>query len=134
MDEQKDLEKLMDKIFDVDQLEAPSADFTTNVLEKIETQKKVRLAYAPLLPGWVFVIIAVLVVLFVLYVFNSTESVSPQTNYFESMDFSTTWLSERMSQFSFSKSLGYSILVVGVLICLQARLLNRFLYRTSSLT
>ena len=134
MDEQKDLEKLMDKIFDVDQLEAPSVDFTTNVLEKIEAQKKARLAYAPLLPGWVFVIIAVLVVLFVLYVFNSTESVSPQTNYFESMDFSTTWLSERMSQFSFSKSLGYSILVVGVLICLQARLLNRFLYRTNSLT
>ena len=134
MDEQKDLEKLMDKIFDVDQLEAPSVDFTTNVLEKIEAQKKARLAYAPLLPGWVFVIIAVLVVLFVLYVFNSTESVSPQTNYFESMDFSTTWLSERMSQFSFSKSLGYSILAVGVLICLQARLLNRFLYRTSSLT
>ena len=134
MDEQKDLEKLMNKIFDVDQLEAPSADFTTNVLEKIETQKKVRLAYAPLLPGWVFVIIAVLVVLFVLYVFNSTESVSPQTNYFESMDFSTTWLSERMSQFRFSKSLGYSVLVVGILICLQARLLNRFLYRTNSLT
>lgn len=134
MDEQKDLEKLMDKIFDVDQLEAPSVDFTTNVLEKIEAQKKARLAYAPLLPGWVFVIIAVLVVLFVLYVFNSTESVSPQTNYFESMDFSTTWLSERMSQFSFSKSLGYSILAVGVLICLQARLLNRFLYRTNSLT
>ena len=134
MDEQKDLEKLMDKIFDVDQLEAPSADFTTNVLEKIETQKKVRLAYAPLLPGWVFIVIAVLVVLFVLYVFSATEPVALQTNYFESVDFSTTWLSERMSQFSFSKSLGYSILVVGVLICLQARLLNRFLYRTSSLT
>ncbi|UOY07368.1 hypothetical protein L0P88_02150 [Muricauda sp. SCSIO 64092] len=134
MDEQKDLEKLMDKIFDVDQLDAPSADFTTNVLEKIEAQKKVRLTYAPLLPGWVFVIIAVLVVLFVLYVFSSTESVTLQTNYFESMDFSTNWLSERMSQFSFSKSLGYSILVVGVLICLQARLLNRFLYRTNSLT
>lgn len=134
MDEQKDLEKLMDKIFDVDQLEAPSADFTTNVLEKIETQKKVRLAYAPLLPGWVFIVIAVLVVLFVLYVFSSTEPVALQTNYFESMDFSTTWLSERMSQFRFSKSLGYSVLVVGVLICLQARLLNRFLYRTNSLT
>ncbi len=134
MDEQKDLEKLMDKIFDADQLDAPSADFTTNVLEKIEAQKKVRLAYAPLLPGWVFVIIAVLVVLFVLYVFSSTESVALQTNYFESMDFSTNWLSERMSQFSFSKSLGYSILVVGALICLQARLLNRFLYRANSLT
>ena len=134
MDEQKDLEKLMDKIFDVDQLEAPSADFTTNVLEKIEAQKKVRLAYAPLIPGWVFVIIAVLVVLFVLYVFSSTEPVALQTNYFESMDFSTTWLSERMSQFRFSRSLGYSILVVGALICLQARLLNRFLYRTNSLT
>ena len=134
MDEQKDLEKLMDKIFDVDQLDAPSADFTTNVLEKIETQKKVRLAYAPLLPGWVFIVIAVLVVLFVLYVFSATEPVALQTNYFESVDFSTTWLSERMSQFRFSKSLGYSILVVGVLICLQARLLNRFLYRTSSLT
>ncbi|BFP39666.1 hypothetical protein FGF1_05110 [Flavobacteriaceae bacterium GF1] len=134
MDEQKDLEKLMDKIFDVDQLEAPSADFTTNVLEKIETQKKVRLAYAPLLPGWVFIVIAVLVVLFVLYVFSATEPVALQTNYFESVDFSTTWLSERMSQFRFSKSLGYSVLVVGVLICLQARLLNRFLYRTNSLT
>lgn len=134
MDEQKDLEKLMDKIFDVDQLEAPSADFTTNVLEKIETQNKVGLAYAPLLPGWVFMVIAVLVVLFVLYVFSSTEPVALQTNYFESMDFSTTWLSERMSQFRFSKSLGYSVLVVGVLICLQARLLNRFLYRTNSLT
>ena len=134
MDEQKDLEKLMDKIFDVDQLEAPSADFTTNVLEKIEAQKKVRLAYAPLLPGWVFIVIAVLVVLFVLYVFSSTEPVALQTNYFESVDFSTTWLSERMSQFRFSNSLGYSVLVVGVLICLQARLLNRFLYRTNSLT
>lgn len=134
MDEQKDLEKLMDKIFDVDQLDAPSADFTVRVLEKIEAQKKVRLAYAPLLPGWVFIIIAVLVALFVLYVFSSTEPVALQTNYFESMDFSTTWLSERMSQFRFSKSLGYSILVVGVLICLQARLLNRFLYRTNSLT
>ena len=135
MDEQKDLEKLMDKIFDGDLLDAPSTNFTTSVLEKIEAEKKEQLAYTPLLPKWVFVVIGVFVALFVIFVFRITDPVSigPQINYLESFKSISSWFATSASVFDFSGTLGYSIVAIGLVICLQASLLNKFVNRTNSL-
>lgn len=133
MDEKKELEKLMDKFFEHDQLDTPSSNFTASVIEKIEADRKSKLSYSPLLPKWVFVSIAVCFALFVAYVLSISDSLGPQLDYFESLDFSTSWISENVSQFSFSKTLGYSILAVGLLLCLQAGLLNKTMNRTNSL-
>jgi hypothetical protein len=133
MDEQKDLEKLIDKIFDADRLDAPSVNFTESILEKIEAEKKSKVTYTPLLPKWVFVAVGVLVSVFVAYVISITDAIdAPQVNYFESLNFSTTWLSENISQFSFTNSFGYSILAAGLLVCLQAGLLNKVLNKPNS--
>jgi len=133
MDEQKDLEKLIEKVFEVDRLDIPSADFTSTVLEKIEAEKKSKLAYKPLLSKKAFVALGVLVVAFVAYVFSITDTANPQFNYFQSFDFSGSWLSEHISGFSFTASFGYMILTVGLLFCLQAGLLNKKMSGTNSM-
>ena len=133
MDEQKDLEKLIDKLFDADPLDSPSLNFTSKVIEKIEAQKKARLEYTPLLPKWVFVILAFSMVVFSVYVLNTLNSGNSGINYFESLNFSSSWVADGFSRFNFSSTLGYSILAVGLLICVQASLLNKFLNRTNTL-
>ena len=133
MDEQKDLEKLIDKVFEVDRLDVPSANFTATVLKKIDAEKKSKLAYKPLVSQKAFVALGVLVVAFVAYVFSITDTANSQANYFESFDYSGFWLSEHISEFSFTASFGYTILTVGILFCLQAGLLNKKLYETNSM-
>ena len=133
MDKEKDLEKLMDKIFDVDQLEAPSSDFTSAVLQKVETHTKERFSYTPLLPKWVFIAILLLVVVFVAYVMGNTDSGTTGFRYLESFNFSLSWLSDGYSKLNFSRILGYTILPLGVLICIQASLLSKFMNRSNSL-
>lgn len=133
MDEQKDLEKLVDKLFDADRLDSPSLNFTSTVIEKIEAEKKARLEYTPLLPKWVFVILAFLVVVFSVYVLNTMSSGNSGINYFESLNFSSSWITEGFSTFNFSSTLGYSVLAVGLLICVQASFLNKFFNRTNTL-
>lgn len=133
MDKEKDLEKLMDKIFDADQLDAPSWDFTSAVLREVDAYTKQRFSYTPLLPKWVLFTILLLASVFVVYVINTSDSGITGTNYFDSLNFSMSWLTDRYSRLNLSKILGYSILPLGVLICVQARLLSRFTNRTNSL-
>lgn len=133
MDKEKDLERLMDKIFDVDQLEAPSSDFTSAVLEKVEAHTKERLSYTPLLPKWVFVLLLLLVIAFTVYVLGNTHSGNMGLRYLDSLNFSLSWLSDGYSKLNFSRILGYTILPLGVLICIQASLLSKFMNRSNSL-
>lgn len=133
MDEQKELEKLMDKIFDADQLDVPSSNFTTRVIQAIEAPQTERLTYRPLLPKWVFYVMSILVTVFIYVVFEFTDASIPQVNYFNSMDISASWLTESISSLNFSNSFAYGILALGLLICLQARLLNGLLDRTDPL-
>ena len=123
----------MDKIFDADQLETPSMNFTANVLETLEHKRESQLVYTPLLPKWVFGVLGVLLVVFVFYVFNVTDGSSSGINYFESLNFSTSGLTQSLLKLNFSKILGYSVLAMGLLVCLQASLLNKFLNRTNSM-
>ena len=133
MDEQKDLEQLMHTIFEADKLDSPSLNFTSEVIQKVEAQRKERFAYTPLLPKWVFGTLAILVISFVLYTMKDMDLGVSQVNYFESLNFSTSWITERLSGLNLSKNLGYSILAFGVLVFVQAGLLNKYLYRTNTL-
>lgn len=126
MDEQKELEKLMDKLFEVDHLESPSADFTKSILERIEIQKHTQLAYKPLLPKWVFIALGIMVVIVVFLAFQNTESSSSSIDYMQYFNASSTWINNAFSEFNLSKIVGYTILPMGLLICLQAKLLGRF--------
>jgi len=128
MDEQKELEKLMDKLFEEDHLESPSVHFTETVLQKIEAQKSTQLSYKPLLPKWVFVALGVLVVFFTVYVLQSTESKTPQVDYLQYLNSSGDWINNALSGINFSKTMGFTIVSLGLVICLQAKLLDRFLY------
>ena len=53
MDENKDLDCLMDKIFEADSLENPSLEFTSKVLDSLAQERQATLTYKPLLPSWV---------------------------------------------------------------------------------
>ncbi len=133
MDKEKDLEKLMDKIFEGDSLEVPSSDFTRNVIQKVEERTKEKLTYTPLLPKWLLQTLVVSAVIFVVYVFMNSDFANSETSYFDKLNFSTTWLTEGLSQLNLSTILGYAILCMGLLICLQASLLNKFLNRSNSI-
>lgn len=133
MDEEKDLQNLMDKLFDADQLDSPSLNFTSSVIEKIEAQRKEKLTYTPLLPRWVFVVLAFVVVVFSVFVLNTMDFGGWDMNYFESLNVSSNWFTDGISQLNFSTSLGYAVLAFGILIFIQAKVLNKFLDRTNSL-
>lgn len=133
MDKEKDLEKLMDKIFEGDSLEVPSSDFTRNVIQKVEERTKEKLTYTPLLPKWLLQTLVGSAAIFVVYVFMNSDFANSETSYFDKLNFSTTWLTEGLSQLNLSTVLGYAILGMGLLICLQASLLNKFLNRSNSI-
>jgi len=133
MDKEKELEQLMENFFDADQLESPSLNFTTAVVEQIKAEQRERLTYRPLLPNWVFFAIGILVLVCICVVMAYTDVSVPQVDYFSRIDFSMPWLTETMSNVSFSNSFVYGILALGLLVCLQARLLNGLLNRKGSL-
>lgn len=133
MDEQKELEKLMDKLFEVDHLESPSADFTKSILEKIEIQEHTQLAYKPLLPKWVFIALGILVVIVVFLAFQNTDPGSSSIDYMRYFNASSTWMNNVFSGINLSKTIGYTILPLGLLICLQAKLLGRFSFNSHNM-
>jgi hypothetical protein len=126
MDNQKELEKLIDKLMASDALESPSKDFTAQVLEKTVGAKSQQLEYKPLLPKWVLFLAAILVMGFLVYGVNLYVTSGNSFSYFKDLDKIGMWSSDFFSKFNFSKTLTYSIAISGILICFHSLILKRY--------
>ena len=128
MDENKDLDRLMDKIFEADNLENPSLEFTSKVLDSLAQERQATLT---LLPSWVLGLVLTSFIIFVAYVLGTTEIPTTDLNYVDSINSSTQWFTNTLTSVDFSKTLGLVVLAVGILICIQATVLNRFFGKTT---
>ena len=131
MDENKDLDRLMDKIFEADNLENPSLEFTSKVLDSLAQERQATLTYKPLLPSWVLGLVLTSFIIFVAYVLGTTEIPTTDLNYVDSINSSTQWFTNTLTSVDFSQTLGLVVLAVGILICIQATVLNRFFGKTT---
>lgn len=126
MKEHKELEKLVDELFEADTLESPSMGFTNQVIRKVQALQQAKMNFKPLLPRWVFVLMGILTSIFVWVVLKSDTSNIAEPNYFQKIDGSAL-LSSALNQFNFSSSLGYSLIAVGLILCFQTLLFKRYM-------
>lgn len=122
------VEKLVDKMLKSSTLESPSVDFTSQILSKIETlQQSKSTVYQPLISKRVWGIIAGVCAIFVVYFFNTTSTES--SSWFSTIDFSkftNNRLSEGISDYTFSKTMMYSIVFLSVMVFIQIPLLKNY--------
>ena len=129
MKDDKALKKLVDTLFDEDRLASPSPDFTKNVMAKLEQEEKQPGWSRYRLPKWPLLIPAAFFVFCVVYVLNKIGITGSQPDYLNAIKSLEGSISEMGMQFNFSDSLGYSITVICLAICLQVALLRKQLNR-----
>ncbi|GMN11661.1 hypothetical protein MTsPCn9_28440 [Croceitalea sp. MTPC9] len=126
MDNQEELEKLIDNLMASDSLEVPSHGFTQKVVEKAIKGKSQQLEYKPLLPKWILSLAAILIVGLVVYGIDLYATSGTSTSYFEDLNKIGVWSSDFFAQLNFSKTLTYSIVIFGLMICLHTLVLKKY--------
>lgn len=119
----KDIEKLIDKIMKEHILEMPSLDFTSKVMAQVAVQTTKVVRYQPLISNTVWVAIFGSILATCIYVFSG---VAPQTGQYD-MDVSILYnnkVSEAVARIPFSEVTMYALVVLAFLILIQIPLLN----------
>jgi hypothetical protein len=130
MKEQADtsVENLVNKMMTSSTLESPSADFTSQILSKIEAlQQSKTVVYQPLISKRVWATIVGICVAFLVYVFYTTSIES--SSWFATIDFSkftNNRVSESLSDYTFSKTMMYAIVFLSVMVFIQIPLLKNY--------
>jgi hypothetical protein len=121
------LDKLSKKVMQESLLEAPSLDFTANVMSQINALKVSEITvYKPLISkmGW-FVIATVVVSISGYFVFNNTlEGI----NWFNTIDFSiitNNKITEALSGFTLSNKTVYAVVLFGIMLFIQIPILKK---------
>lgn len=125
MDNQKELEKLIDKLMTSDRLETPSVDFTNKVVDIAIKTKSERIEYKPLLPKWILYLTVVIVITFLVYGINLYVTSGTSTPYFKDLNKIGSWSSNFFAQFNFSKTVTYAIVISGLMICFHTLVLKK---------
>ncbi|MEM6542826.1 MAG: hypothetical protein AAF634_16845, partial [Bacteroidota bacterium] len=119
----------VDTLFEEDQLASPSPDFTKKVIAQLEQEEKQGLKAPFGLPKWPLLLPVLFFVLCVIYVFNTLSTGTSKQEYttmFNTLDLSFLDLN---ILFGFSDSLGYTVTVICLAICVQVILLKKQLDR-----
>lgn len=123
-DEDKLLEKLVDKIMKDSALETPSFDFTTKVMSQVVTTKTDRVyAYKKIIPKLVFIILSGCFISVFVYIWLSGKT--PTNNSFSHLDVSKLFDNSRFSLFNFSKITIYSVVVATLMFLVQISFLKK---------
>jgi len=125
MDNQKELEQLIDKIMNNDVLDSPSADFTKNVMASLSVERSPYFVYKPLLPKYIFAVVAVVFVALIFGIFNFYGITETNPRYLESLNEASSRFTELFAQIRFSKTIGYIIFFAGLMFCVQTVLLKK---------
>ena len=136
----KQIEKLVDKMMKETTLEKPSFDFTLNVMSQVKALSSSSvMIYKPLISkkGWIFIAIVLLALTLYLAFGIKTES----TGFLSTIDFSVlannkisnTLSGFKISSFEVSKTFGYALLLLGLMICVQIPILKHHLNQRSKI-
>ncbi|NKI33460.1 hypothetical protein [Croceivirga thetidis] len=128
MEQNKELEELLDKMFASDKLDSPSMGFTNQVLGQIEAIESSKIKFKPLIPKWFLVVFGAVISIFVWYSIKTNQSSTDALNFVPRFDVNTV-ISDFFNQFNLSSSLGYSLLAIGMVSCVQAILFTRKMNR-----
>ena len=132
MQEDKNLEKLVDNLMKYDRLQKPSQDFTSSVMEHIESLKtsKTTIVYKPLIskPAWAVIGVCVLVIAgFAVFGTSTSQSTwLPQVNYDALVHNNLT---NTLSGFKFSSTTMYAVVLLALMLCIQVPLLKNYMDR-----
>lgn len=122
------MENLLDKIFEADKPDSPSMGFTNQVMSQIEALESSKIVFKPLIPKWILAVVGIAISVFVWFSLKSNQSASYSINFIPSLD-TNALISDFFNQFNFSSSLGYSLLAIGLVSCVQAILFTRKMNR-----
>lgn len=125
MDDQKKLEGMIDKFMEHDELTAPSIDFTKKVMANVAAIQTNKTIAKPLFSKRVWFMTAAAVTICVYLAFNLSGNSPIATEYLSGFNSFNTWLSKYTLNFKVSKTLIYSIVITGLMVCLQMFLLKK---------
>lgn len=126
--EAKELEKLIAKVMQKAPLESPSLQFTDNIMAAINVEEKsVAFRYRPLLPKYIWFVIAAIVVGITTYLWIMLQ---PAPLDFPNLLFSfmeKSTFSKEVAAFSPSKVTAYAMLLFAIMLCVQIPVLRSYL-------
>ena len=127
MDNKKELEQMVDSLMKDDGLQAPSMDFTKNVVEKaLANQLILEKREQPLLPKWIWYVMFLLVLGFMLFGLQQYSPTGNVVSYGHYLELFGDWYSQFFARMRFSKTLLYVAVVGGALTCLQTVVLKNY--------
>lgn len=125
MDENKYIEKLVDRIMKDQSLESPSFDFTSKVMAQVIVTKTSEVkAYKPLIskPVWIGIIGSSIL----LAAYNMFYGNQQSNGWFVKLDFNSFYSFQIGEMFHFSKVATYSIVLGTLLFFIQIPLLKNY--------
>lgn len=126
IDADKEIEQFVEKMMKKTSLDMPSSDFTANIMSKVlEIKTSEATVYKPLISKKVWGIIALGAVALILYGVFGTETEA--SSFVNTIDFSlftnnkivNTISGFKTSSFQVSKTFGYALMSLGIMICVQ---------------
>lgn len=123
----KYLDNLSKKVIKSANIETPSFNFTDAVMSQVDTVNKSSTTYKPLISrmGWtvVFAVLLGIILCFVLGVETQTSSVLYELDF---SVLSNNRITEAFTNFTLPKTLGYAIVFLGLMFCIQIPLLKHY--------
>lgn len=120
-EEDKNVEKFIDKIMTEASLEKPSFDFTSKIMEKVSVAKEAKtIQYKPLISKPVWYSIFGVFVAMIAYSFFEGNS---ETQFY--FDLSAK-ISSLIPSFHFSDTTNYAVLIVTLMVLIQITLLKNY--------
>ncbi|WP_410004292.1 hypothetical protein [Aequorivita nionensis] len=125
--EAKELEQLVGKAMQKSSLETPSFQFTDNVMAAVNAaQETSAIRYRPLIPKYIWVVIAAVVIGFTAYIWFLVQP-APLDLPVLSFDFiKSNSISKEVAAFTPSKITVYAVLLLALMLCVQIPVLKRY--------
>lgn len=126
VNENKELEKLVDKMMRETALDSPSFDFTSKVMSQVlATKSSGATVYKPLISTTAFITIFGLIFIFCAYLFMYGEG--QDESLFTTNHYSKLFNNRLLSGFSISKITVYAVVVSILMFCIQVPFLKNHL-------
>ncbi len=121
--DEKKIEMFIDKLLSNEVLEQPSFDFTDKVMSKVEAVSSITV-YKPLIPKYVWTLIAIGFMVLVGYVIFKEPSL--KSSWLDGFNLSGVSNPLRNISFNFSKTLMYAMVLLAVMLSIQIPLLKHY--------
>jgi hypothetical protein len=123
--ENKELEKLVDRMMSDATLQSPSFDFTSKVMSQVLSAKTSdATVYKPLISKWVFM--AVFGIVCALSIYVSVYGESTTERWWSFIDYTKIFNIRLLMGFSISKGAIYAIMVSMAMFCVQIAFLKNY--------